>query len=117
MNIIFDVENINELKNNNIVLELDTFYISSLDKSVTAYCVIEHVNIMDFDKLPQAQKLHDELIAAYKSKDFKLCNDLLEVLAGSFNGEMDSFYQELSSRLCNLQSQVLPQDWSSAIAR
>jgi hypothetical protein len=99
MNIIFDTENIETIKNNNIVLELDTFYFSRLDKTATAYCVVDNIKLTDFDKIEQYQHLHNELIGAYKNKNFKLCRDLLQHLVGAFNGELDSFYQELENRI------------------
>jgi hypothetical protein len=117
MNIIFDTVNIEAIKSNNVVLELDTFYFSRLDKTATAYCVIDNIKITDFNKIEQNQRLHAELIAAYKQKDFKLCQDLLEHLIGSLNGELDSFYLELSERVSDLKLKKLSDDWSSIIVR
>jgi hypothetical protein len=117
MNIIFDTENIETIKQNNVVLELDTFYFAQLDKTATAYCVIDNIKITDFDKIEQNQKLHAELVSAFKRKDFKLCQDLLEHLIGAFGGEVDSFYLELSKRAGELNAKALPDDWSSIIAR
>jgi hypothetical protein len=117
MNIIFDTENIEAIKSNNVVLELDTFYFSQLNKTATAYCVIDNVKLTDFDKIEQNQRLHYELIAAYKKKDFGLCQDLLEQLIGVFDGEVDSFYLELSKRVDDLKSKKLPDDWSSIITQ
>lgn len=116
MNIIFDTSNIEELKNNNVLLELDTFYFSKLDKTTTAYCVVEHIKLTDFDKLDQMQKLHSQLIEAYKNKNFKLCQDLIAVLMGSFDGELDSFYSELSKRITDLDPKHLA-NWSPIIFR
>lgn len=117
MNIIFDTENIEAIKSNAVVLELDTFYFSNLDKTTTAYCVIDNIKITEFDKIVQYQTLHAELLDAYKQKDFKLCQDLLEQLIGAFNGEVDSFYLELSQRVSDLKFKVLSDDWSSTIVR
>jgi hypothetical protein len=116
MNIIFDIENIEEIKNNNIVLELDTFYFSELEKTATAYCVIDNVKITDFINIAQNQLLHAELVAAYKQKDFKLCLNLLEQLVGVFNGEVDSFYSELNQRIQKLLIN-LPSNWTPVIVR
>jgi hypothetical protein len=104
MNIIFDTENIEAIKNNAVVLELDTFYFSKLDKTTTAYCVIDNIKLTEFDKIDQNQKLHAELLDAYRQKNFKLCQDLLEHLVGAFGGELDSFYQDFKSRINNLSS-------------
>jgi len=101
MNIIFDTENIELIKNSNVVLELDTFYFSKLEKTTTAYCVVDNIKITDFNIVEQTQRLHAELIDAYKNRNFKLCQNLLDQLSGSFNGEVDSFYNELGNRIKN----------------
>lgn len=116
MNIIFDDQNLDQIKDTNILLELDTFYIASLDKTVTAYCVVDNVKLTDFDKVPQIQNLHAQLLTAYKNKDFKLCQDLIEVLLGSFDGELDSFYQSLESRIDEAK-QSNDQSWTGVILR
>jgi hypothetical protein len=116
MNIIFDTEDIEAIKNNNVVLELDTFYFSELKKTATAYCVVDNIKLTDFDKIEQHQRLHEKLIAAYKQKDFKLCQDLLEHLIGAFNGEVDSFYGELTQRVQKL-SVDFSNNWTPVIVR
>jgi hypothetical protein len=117
MNIIFDIENIEQIKNNAVVLELDTFYFSKLDKTATAYCVVDNIKITDFDKIAQIQKFHADLIDAYKRKDFKLCQDLIEVLMGSFEGEVDSFYSELYDRIFALIKSESLTNWTNIILR
>jgi hypothetical protein len=116
MNIIFDTENIEAIKGNNVVLELDTFYFSQLDKTATAYCVIDNIKLTDFEEIEQNQRLHAELIEAYKKKDFKICQDLIDTLTGSFSGEVDSFYQELQHRLQNLDT-YNRENWNPTIIR
>ena len=117
MHIIFDTENINEIKNSNVLLELDTFYFSNLDRTTTAYCVVENIKIEDFVKIPQLITLHDQLITAYKNQQFKLCVDLIDKLQGSLNGEMDSFYNELVQRIQRLSSTQLADNWTPVISR
>jgi hypothetical protein len=117
MNIIFDIENVDTIKNSSVVLELDTFYFTKLDKTLTAYCVIDNIKITDFDKIEQNQKCHAELIEAYKQKDFKLCQNLLEHLLGAFDGEIDSFYAELQQRIQCLKEKDLDTHWSGVLNR
>jgi len=117
MNIIFDTENIEAIKNNNVVLELDTFYFARLNKTATAYCVIDNIKITDFDKVDHNQTLHAELISAYKQKNFKLCQKLLTQLIGAFDGEVDSFYFELEKKTSDLNSKSLPKSWTPVIVR
>jgi hypothetical protein len=117
MNIIFDTENIDQIKNNNILLELDTFYFAKLDKTSTAYCVVDNIRLTEFDKIEQHQRLHADMIDAYKNKDFKLCQDLQEHLIGAFSGELDSFYFELANRITVLKASPMDQDWTPVICR
>jgi hypothetical protein len=117
MNIIFDTENLDQIKNNNILLELDTFYFTKQDKIATAYCVVDNFKITEFAMIDQQQKLHAEMISAYKNKNFVLCQDLLEQLVGTFNGEVDSFYAELTNRIIKLDSAQLSNDWNPIICR
>jgi hypothetical protein len=117
MNIIFDTENIDQIKNNNILLELDTFYFAKLHKTSTAYCVVDNIRLTEFDKNEQHQRLHADMIDAYKNKDFKLCQDLQEHLIGAFSGELDSFYSELANRITVLKASPMDQDWTPVICR
>jgi hypothetical protein len=114
MNIIFDTDHIESIKNNNVLLELDTFYFSKLNKTVTAYCVIENVKITDLSAVEQNISLHNQLIEAYKKRDFKLCEDLADSLTGCFNGEVDSFYQDLITRTKTID---LTSEWNPVIHR
>jgi hypothetical protein len=116
MNIIFDTGNIEAIKNNNIVLELDTFYLKQLDKTTTAYCVIDNIKLTDFDKIDHNQTLHANAIAAYKNQEFKLCQDLLAHLSGAFNGELDSFYSELNQRIQKLLDNPVD-NWTSIVIK
>lgn len=117
MHIIFNTENINEIKSNNVLLELDTFYFSNLDQTTTAYCVIENIKIDDFDKILNLTNLHDQLMTSYKNQKFKLCLDLIDNLTGSFGGELDSFYHELVQRIQSLLSTQLADNWTPVISR
>lgn len=117
MNIIFDTENLDQIKSNNILLELDTFYFTKLDKTTTAYCVVDNIKLTEFNTLDQHQRLHADMISAYKNKDFVLCQDLLEHLVGSFNGEIDSFYTEMQIRVQQLLVEHTPNNWNGVVVR
>jgi hypothetical protein len=117
MNIIFDNENIEQLAKTNILLELDTFYITSKDKTVTAYCLIDTVPVTDFPTIAEYIKLHHELMENYKAKNWQFCEDAITHLIGKWEGEMDSFYQEFSDRIEHFKTQELPEDWSSVLLR
>ena len=99
------------------MFELDTFYFSELDKTLTAYCVIDNIKITDIINVPQTQKLHSKLLNAYKNRQFRLCRDLIENLQGSLSGELDSFYTELLNRIQTLEQEFNDTTWSSIIVK
>jgi hypothetical protein len=117
MNIIFDNQNIEQISKSNILLELDTFYVPSNQKTLTAYCLIETVPVTDFSALAEYIQLHQALLENYKKKNWQFCEDAIDQLTGKWNGEMDSFYQEFSNRIENFKSQQLPEDWSPILIR
>lgn len=115
MNIIFDTDDINFIKNNNVLLELDTFYFPTADKTSTAYCVVDNIKITDFVNIDKIQKTHNDLMAAYKAGKFELCQDLVAYLTGSLNGELDSFYNELITRIGSAAQST--SEWSPTIVK
>ena len=117
MKIIFDTENIEELKLNHVLLELDTFYISSTNKQQTAYCVIEPSSITELNVIASQKDLHQELMSNFKIKNWDFCQDAIEHLTGRWHGEVDSFYHNLSDRISMLKETELPDDWSPIIVR
>lgn len=99
MYIIEGHEAANKLKENYIVLELET-----LDKPtgpVTAFCIIDaqSIPIMDITIIDYYKSLHEEFITAYKNKDYTTCLDKMAHLRGAFNGQLDSFYQVITERI------------------
>lgn len=117
MKIIFDIENIDELKNNHVLLELDTFYFSSIKENKTAYCVIEPTSITELSSLASFSNLHEELMKNFKIKNWKFCEDALEHLVGQWNGEIDTFYSHLSQRIKDFKDADLAEDWSPVIVK
>lgn len=117
MHIIFDIDSIDNIKDNNVLLELDTFYLTKLDQTKTAYCVLENIRIEDLNKIPHLVDLHNQLMSAYKNQQFKHCLNLLPALVGSFNGEVDTFYEDLKTRIVALNDQQLPNNWSPTIVK
>ena len=116
MHIILGDQITKEITDKYIVLELDNFQITGRDHTVSAYCLVENVPI---DELPQAdlfQNLHAKLIQNYRLGNWKFCEDALEHLQGRWNGEIDSFYHELSKRIGNLRDQGLADaSWNPTI--
>jgi hypothetical protein len=99
MQIVWDQEVVEKLSNNHTVLELESFMING--ESRTVYCVVppEKIGLEGFATLDGRKALHSQFITAYHEKNYTLCQELSELLIGSFGGELDSFYEEILSRI------------------
>ena len=115
MNIILGRENIEQAQEKYTVLELDTLIINGAADPVTAYCLIEQVPIDQISGMDQFRDLHNNLMANYRKRNWKYCEDAIEHLRGQWGGELDSFYIEMSQRVADLKESVLPNDWNGVI--
>ena len=115
MHIIFGKDN--EIDNKYTLLELDTFHFVSIDQVQTAYCVIENVPINDLPKLPSMKKLHANLMENYKKQDWNYCLQAIENLMGFWGLELDTFYQELLTRIEKYSKKDPDSTWSSTIVK
>jgi len=117
MNIIFDTENIESIKDNHVVLELDTFNITSKNQIVTAYCVVGNIPLMEFSQLVSNIELHNNLMKNYQQQNWDYCEQAIGELHGKWNGELDSFYVDLLTRINNLKTTDLDITWNGFIER
>jgi hypothetical protein len=99
MQIVWDSEVVEKLKNSHTLLELETFPVG--DKTLTAWCVIpvEKVFAAGFETLEFYKSLHADFVTALKANDKDACLGLANQLMGQFGGEMDSFYEIIIKRL------------------
>lgn len=100
MQIIWNQEAADKLSNSHTVLELETIDIAGFGP-ITAYCVVppEKLFVDGFANLERYVNLHKGFIAAYKEQNNKLCIDIAEHLKGAFGGELDTFYDEILTRI------------------
>lgn len=117
MNIIIDPEQIEELSKKFTVLELDTFKLPQQDKTLTAYCVVENIPIMEIPQIDRKKNLHENLMINYRKKDWNYCEQALEHLIGSWNKELDSFYEEIASRIAKYKEQDPGDAWNGIIEK
>jgi len=97
MQIIWDQKAADELKNNQTILELETFDVEG--KSITAYCIVPAEKLLpNIMQLEAHKELHEMFVRALKDKNYVVCQDLSKILMGKFGGELDTFYEEILSR-------------------
>ena len=113
MNIIFgDVAT--EIAEHYTVLELDTVEIAP-DRRIKTFCVIGQIPLSEFTELESYKKIHSNMIQEYRKQNWNFCLRAIDVLLGKFNGELDSFYQELLSRVNDYQTNPPGNNWNWAI--
>ena len=117
MNIILGRENIEQAQEKYTVLELDTLIINGAADPVTAYCLIEQVPIDQIAGMDQFRDLHNNLMANYRKRNWKYCEDAIEHLMGKWGGELDTFYIELDKRILQLKQQDLDDAWDGSIVK
>jgi hypothetical protein len=117
MHIILGSQNVQEVSDKYTVLELDTFRLRDKKEALPAYCLIENIPIAELSSTENYQHLHANLIKNYKQANWKFCEDAIEHLMGKWNGEIDSFYQDLMARIKDLKNRELDNDWDGSITR
>ena len=99
MNIIFGRHNAATIKENHLVLELET--LDANGRPLECFCVLDSASV-PLSELPLLEhylKLHQTLVDNLKNQKHAVCLDLIEHLQGKFGGELDSFYQVIAERI------------------
>jgi hypothetical protein len=110
MHIIFG-DTVKEIPDSFTILELDTFRRASENEIVTAYCVVEKIALVDFALLDAHKKIHADLVQYYKQRQWAYCEQAIAGLMGKWNGELDTFYTDLLSRVLDFKQNEPPPDW------
>lgn len=99
MQIIFNRDVANSLREKYTVLELEAFDVNG--QQLETFCVVpaEKINLGEMPTLEQTSALHAHYVQALKDKNYKICTELHEHLLGKFGGELDSFYEEIAKRI------------------
>lgn len=111
MNIIFG-EQAQHIPDNYTLLELDTFRVA--DQAKTAYCLVPPVPITEFPVLEHLVKCHHDMIDAYRERNWEYVITASQGLAGKFNGEVDSFYQDIMQRAVYYRDNPPGDDWDGS---
>ncbi len=116
MYIIYNTtNNLDKLRSKYLIMELDTLEFN--DGVKTAYAVVdsEHIPLPDIPKIPELTELHANLIKNYRLQNWNYCIQAMEHLSGHFQGELDSFYEELTNRIDVLKESVIADDWTGNV--
>lgn len=116
MNIIVGEERAQTLRERYTVLELDTFRVAD-SEPIRSYAVLEMVPITEMFYVDNMIELHHKMIEQYRLRNWSFCLDALSHLMGKWNGEIDSFYQDLKLRILSLEKQELGDNWDGIINR
>lgn len=116
MHIIFTDE-IDSLSEKYTVLELDTFRFASTGQEHTAWAVVESIPLTEFALIETYQSLHHNLIQEYRKQNWEYCRDVIQALTGKWNGELDTFYEELLKRIAIFEADPPTSEWTGVLER
>jgi hypothetical protein len=117
MNIMFGDSLTDDIKSRYTVLQLDTFYFASIEQTRVAYCLLETVPIAEMIRIDKNIELHNNLLRNYVLKNWNYCIDAIEHLKGRWNGELDSFYDSVVSRIAQYRATDPGESWDGIIVR
>ena len=115
MNILLGEENAKNADEKYIVLELDRIRFPGIPDPVTAYCLVERVNLVDVMGGTDWQELHANLIKNFRKRNWKFCLDAIEHLRGHWGGEVDTFYDSIAKRAQAYVDNDPGPDWDGCI--
>ena len=117
MNIIFGKENLPTADEKYTILELDTIRILPVNQIVTAYCLVDAIPILNMPKADSMKNLHENLMINYRKRDWNYCTQALEHLIGFWGSELDTFYDNLRTRI-NEYKEIDPGDeWTGIVEK
>jgi hypothetical protein len=116
MHIIFG-STAQEIPNSFTVLELDTFRMVKENRTDTAYCVVEKVPLTELAMLDAYKKIHADLVQYYRQRQWNYCENAIEGLMGRWNGELDTFYSDLLTRVIKFKENEPDSDWDGTLLR
>lgn len=117
MNIILESQITDDIKAKHMLLELDTFRIKDQDQPMTAFCLVEPMDIDEMMESQQFVDLHCNLMPNYRKQNWNYVEQAIEHLRGRWSGQLDSFYDELTARVERLRQQKPDDSWDGIIDR
>ena len=117
MNIIFGREQAALIGENYTVLELDTIRFGPGGTELTAFCVVESMPILKMPQLESMKNLHANLLIEYRKKNWNYCEQALEHLIGFWGSELDTFYDNLRTRIKEYSENDPGDEWSGVVEK
>jgi hypothetical protein len=117
MNIIFGRENADVMSKKYTVLELDTVKLMPAGTSITAFCAVENIPIVDMPRVDSMKSLHENLLINYRKKDWNYCQQALEHLTGFWGHDLDTFYHDIGQRIAAYMETDPGPEWDGAIQK
>lgn len=99
-----------------ITLELDTIKFGQDGAPKTAFCVVENPPLEDMTRLDELRQHHQQLIQHYRTQQWADCLQEIQTLTGQWNGELDTFYQDLEQRVETLKVNT-PDNWDPVVVK
>ena len=118
MNIMFEDSITDEVRSRYTILALDKFYSSESDSVSTAYCLVENIPIPEMATLENYVDLHENMMSNFYKRNWSFCEQAIEHLTGRWNGEVDSFYDNILTRITTLKNtEDLDESWNGILIR
>jgi adenylate cyclase len=89
------------------VLELDKIAVKGKKVGVNIFTVLDG----SYKEYEIGRKDHEEMLAAYRNREFEHAIFLCDTLMGEFDGQMNSYYEMWKDRCREMKMNKLPQDW------
>jgi hypothetical protein len=117
MHIILGEPNAVYIEDRYTLLPLDKFKLAQTEDATQSYCVIDKdsITVDEANRIDELGCLHQKLMENYYKKNWNYCEQALEHLRGSWKGTVDTFYDEIESRVTKYKEQDPGDDWDGII--
>jgi len=115
MNVILSPQITEEIRQRYILLELDSFRLALNSEPVAAHALVEQLSMNELLVMQQYLDLHSNIMHNYRTQNWNYVEQAIDHLKGKWNRELDSFYDDLLSRVALLRTQQLDENWDGVI--
>lgn len=92
-------------------LQLDRIAVKGKKQGVDIYTVFYNPKLRDVANWERHKKIHNNMLACYRDKNWDLAASLIPSLKGAFEGGLDHYYDIWSERIEEMRIKNLPEDW------